>query len=155
MKSVWFYNYPVGAIGIAEEDGALSHVFLTKDKFFEDFEVIKTPLIEKASVQLTEYFNGKRSKFDVPLSLHGTAFQIKVWEALQTIPAGVTRSYQDIAIQVGSPKACRAVGMANKGNPLLIIVPCHRVIGKDNTLTGFAGGLAVKKYLLELEKCYA
>jgi methylated-DNA-[protein]-cysteine S-methyltransferase len=154
MKSVWFYEYPIGVIGIAEENGALSQVFLTKDTSFKDFEAVKTPLIEKASVQFAEYFNGKRGKFDVPLLLHGTAFQTKVWRALQTIPAGITRSYEDIAIQIGNPKASRAVGMANKHNPLLIIIPCHRVIGKDNKLTGYAAGIAVKKYLLELEKCY-
>ncbi|MDR2181984.1 MAG: methylated-DNA--[protein]-cysteine S-methyltransferase [Treponema sp.] len=155
MKSVWFYNFPVGTTGIAEEDGALSRVFLARDKHGKDFEVRETPLLKKAAAQLAEYFNGTRGAFDLPLAPRGTEFQLKVWRALQTIPAGLTRSYGDIAVQIGRAKACRAVGMANNRNPLLIIIPCHRVIGKDKTLTGYAAGLSVKKYLLELETVYA
>jgi methylated-DNA-[protein]-cysteine S-methyltransferase len=161
MKNIWSYDYPIGTIGVAEENGALSHVFLISDtigtsgKFNKEFETKETPLLKKAAMQLGEYFNGKRNKFDLPLAPYGTSFQMKVWQALQTIPAGITRSYQDIAVQIGSPNACRAVGMANHYNPIMIIIPCHRVIGKDNSLTGYAGGLSVKKRLLELERCYA
>jgi len=152
MKNVWFYNYPIGTIGIAEEDGAISQVFFSDDKTLTGFEVTKTPLIEKAALQLKEYFDGKRQEFDLPLILHGTDFQISVWKALQSIPIGETRSYKDIAIMIGNPNACRAVGMANNRNPIAIIIPCHRVIGQNGNLTGYAGGIPVKQYLLALEK---
>jgi methylated-DNA-[protein]-cysteine S-methyltransferase len=155
MKYVWYLGSPIGTMGIAEENGALTHVFLKdKNQPVEDFENKETPLLKKVVVQFTEYFNGNRSDFDLPLSLYGTDFQIAVWEKVQTIPIGATRSYQDIAIQMGNPNTCRAVGMANSRNPILIIIPCHRVIGSDNTLTGYAGGLDAKKYLLDLEKKY-
>ena len=108
--------------------------------------------MEKAERQLTEYFSGSRKTFDLPLNLGGTEFQAKVWQALQTIPAGETRSYKDIAVMIGKPGASRAVGMANNRNPVSIIVPCHRVIGQDGSLVGYAGGLAIKQYLLEHEK---
>ena len=94
---------------------------------------------------------GKRKEFDLPLSLHGTKFQIEDWKALQTIPYGETRSYQQIAEQLGNPKACRAVGMANHRNPIAVIIPCHRVIGKNGSLTGYAEGVEIKQALLELE----
>ncbi len=103
--------------------------------------------------QLNEYFRGERKTFDLPLALCGTPFQLKVWEALQTIPYGDTRSYKEIAIQVGSPKGCRAVGMANNKNPIPIIIPCHRVVGGNGKLVGYAGGLDKKEYLLEVENC--
>jgi len=151
MKNVWFYDYPIGTVGIAEENGAISHVFFSSAKTFKNFEVAETLLIQKAAAQLTEYFNGKRIEFDLPLSLHGTDFQISAWKALQTIPYGGTRSYKDIAVMIGNPKACRAVGMANNRNPIAIIIPCHRVIGQNGGLTGYGGGLHIKKYLLELE----
>lgn len=109
------------------------------------------PLAAKAFEELEEYFQGKRREFDLPLNPAGTEFQKKVWEALRTIPYGETRSYGEIAVQVGNPKAFRAVGMANHKNPIAIMVPCHRVIGKNGSLTGYAGGLDFKKKLLELE----
>ncbi len=154
MKSLWYYDYPIGTIGIAEEDGFISHLFLDKESH-EKFEAAETPLIRKAAAQLKEYFEGQRTKFDLPLSMQGTEFQKTVWKALQTIAPGKTCSYADIALQIGSPKAVRAVGLANKRNPIPIIVPCHRVVGKDGSLTGYAGGLSMKQYLLELEKRYA
>lgn len=101
--------------------------------------------------QLTEYFAGKRTQFELPLEAWGTEFQMKVWRALRDIPFGQTRSYLDLARVVGSPKASRAVGIANGKNPLSIIVPCHRVVGSDGALTGFAGGLETKAKLLDLE----
>lgn len=104
-----------------------------------------------AEQQLAEYFSGQRKVFDLPLEFTGTDFQKRVWSALLTIPYGETRSYADIAKQVGSPKAVRAVGLANSKNPISIIVPCHRVIGSDGKLTGYAGGLHNKEYLLRLE----
>ena len=109
------------------------------------------PVIHETQRQLTEYFCGERKKFDLPLKFMGTGFQQKVWRELQRIPYGKTLSYSDIAQKIGSPKSCRAVGAANGRNPVSIVCPCHRVIGKGGSLTGFAGGLETKKYLLELE----
>lgn len=104
-----------------------------------------------AREQLAEYFAGERTTFDVPLEPEGTAFQLRVWEELRAIPYGETRSYADIARQVGSPRGFRAVGLANGRNPIAVIVPCHRVIGADGSLTGFGGGLDRKRTLLDLE----
>jgi methylated-DNA-[protein]-cysteine S-methyltransferase len=152
MKSLFFYEYPIGRLGIGEENGAVSCVFFSGKKVFPGYEPVETPLIRKAARQLEEYFAGRRKKFDLPLILRGTDFQVSVWKALQSIPAGETRTYGDIAALIGKPKACRAVGGANNRNPIPIIVPCHRVIGRDGSLTGYRGGLPVKQYLLELEK---
>lgn len=101
--------------------------------------------------QLKEYFAGKREEFEVPLVLDGTEFQMRVWSNLQTIPYGKTTSYGEIARKIGSPEGARAVGLANGQNPIPIIIPCHRVIGSNGDLTGFGGGLPIKKKLLELE----
>jgi AraC family transcriptional regulator of adaptative response/methylated-DNA-[protein]-cysteine methyltransferase len=106
----------------------------------------------KLDKQLKEYFDGKRKEFDVPLSLPGTDFQLKVWKELQRIPFGSTRSYQEQAIALKNPKAIRAVAQANRDNRIAIIVPCHRVIGKDGKLVGYGGGVWRKQYLLNLEK---
>ncbi len=112
----------------------------------------ETTLSRRCYEQLEEYFAGKRRGFDLPLETKGTPFQEKVWQALQTIPYGESRSYEEIAAQIGNPKACRAVGMANHRNPISVLIPCHRVVGKNGSLTGYAGGLEVKKQLLELEE---
>jgi len=109
------------------------------------------PLLLVTEDQLSEYFAGQRTQFDLPLKPRGTQFQMRVWQALREIPFGQTRSYMDLAKAIGSPEAIRAVGAANGKNPLSIIVPCHRVIGADGSLTGFAGGLQVKAALLALE----
>lgn len=109
------------------------------------------PLLCEAARQLAEYFRGTRQRFDLPLDFAGTVFQKKVWQALLSIPFGETRSYRQIAEQIGHPAAVRAVGAANGRNPLSIVAPCHRVIGTNGKLTGFAGGLAVKAFLLALE----
>ena len=109
------------------------------------------PVLQASATQLREYFAGKRREFDLPLAATGTAFQRSVWAALAAIPYGELRSYRDIAQSIAKPKAVRAVGAANGRNPLPIVVPCHRVIGSDGSLTGFAGGLAAKTCLLELE----
>ncbi len=111
----------------------------------------ESPLLEAARTQLQEYFAGERTEFDLPLSPRGTDFQKKVWAELARIPYGETRSYQQIAAAVGNETAARAVGMANPQNPVAIIVPCHRVIGKNGALTGYAGGPERKKALLALE----
>ncbi|MBQ5599966.1 MAG: methylated-DNA--[Lachnospiraceae bacterium] len=112
------------------------------------------PILEKAYKQLKEYFVGERKEFDLPLDPVGTEFQMKVWEALQTIPYGETRTYKEIAVQIGNENASRAVGMANNRNPLPIFIPCHRVVGADGGIVGYAGGTEVKAALLELEKKY-
>ncbi|MCL6700248.1 methylated-DNA--[protein]-cysteine S-methyltransferase [Pseudomonas sp. T1.Ur] len=109
------------------------------------------PTLKETERQLLEYFAGQRRRFELDLDFAGTDFQVRVWQALLTIPFGETRSYRDIAIQIGQPTATRAVGAANGRNPISIIAPCHRVIGTSGSLTGFAGGLAVKQFLLSLE----
>lgn len=114
-------------------------------------EDIHSPLLQETERQLQQYFAGEREHFDLPLDFVGTEFQQKVWQALLTIPFGETRSYSQIAEQIGSPKAVRAVGAAVGRNPLSVVVPCHRVVGTDGSLTGYAGGLDRKKSLLNLE----
>lgn len=111
-----------------------------------------TPLLRKVAEEIGDYFAGSRRKFTLPLAPEGTPFQQKVWEALRTIPYGETRTYKQIAIQIGHNQSFRAVGMASNRNPIAIVVPCHRVIGYDGKLTGYAGGLDIKGRLLELEK---
>lgn len=114
---------------------------------------VETPdaVTEKAKTELEEYFAGVRKSFSVPIKPAGTDFQKKVWAALRDIPYGETASYGEIAKRIGNPKACRAVGMANNRNPIAIIIPCHRVIGAGGALTGYAGGLDKKEFLLKLE----
>ncbi len=113
-----------------------------------------TELLSMATIQLDEYFQGKRTTFSLPFKLIGTTFQLAVWKELQNIPYGQTTSYKEIAQKINKPKAYRAVGMANNKNPLPIIIPCHRVIGSNGKLIGYAGGLKLKNYLLELEKSH-
>lgn len=118
-----------------------------------DLPLLETPtkILKQAVKELNEYFAGKRTKFDVPLNPSGTEFQKAVWNELTRIPYGETISYQELAIRINKPKAVRAVGAANGKNPLWMIVPCHRVIGKNGTMTGYAGGISLKKKLLLLE----
>ncbi len=111
-----------------------------------------TVLTDSAALQLELYFEGRLSQFDLPLKVIGTEFQQRVWKALTNIPYGQTRSYKDIAQMIGQPNASRAVGMANNKNPFLIIIPCHRVVGSDGSLTGYAAGLDLKINLLKIEK---
>lgn len=113
-----------------------------------------TELLSMATIQLDEYFQGKRTTFSLPFKLTGTPFQLAVWKELQNIPYGQTTNYKEIAQKINKPKAYRAVGMANNKNPLPIIIPCHRVIGSNGKLIGYAGGLKLKNYLLELEKSH-
>ncbi|WP_320129290.1 methylated-DNA--[protein]-cysteine S-methyltransferase [uncultured Sphaerochaeta sp.] len=114
----------------------------------------ETPILKEAKKQLQEYFDGTRKVFTLPLGTQGTAFQESVWYQLQQIPYGETRSYADIAFLIDNPKAFRAVGMANNRNPIGIIIPCHRVIGKNGTLVGYAGGLHNKQGLLDFERLH-
>ena len=159
MKKVSYLNSPIGVLAIVEEKSAITGLFFGKKKIPgceptapASGAEAETPLIKKTKTQLEEYFAGKRRSFDLPLCLIGTEFQCSVWEALKNIPYGQTRAYSDIAADVGNPRACRAVGMANNRNPISIIIPCHRVIGKDKSLTGYGGGLEAKRFLLELEE---
>jgi methylated-DNA-[protein]-cysteine S-methyltransferase len=154
IQSVFYYDFPVGKTGIIEEDGAISGLFFrgkNNPAGLEGAKKEETPLIKKAAAQLKEYFAGKRKAFDLPLLLRGTDFQRTVWQVLQGIPCGETRSYGQVSVAAGNARASRAAGMANNRNPVAIIVPCHRVIGSDGSLTGYAGGLPAKRFLLELE----
>lgn len=153
MKNFYFYDTPVGKIAMAEEDGMLAEFhFERAASKLTDVNVAETPLHREALRQLEEYFGGGRKKFNLPLAPKGTAFQMKVWQALTEIPYGETRTYGEIAALTGNSKASRAVGLANNRNPLAIFIPCHRVVGSDGKLVGFGGGLDVKAYLLGLER---
>jgi methylated-DNA-[protein]-cysteine S-methyltransferase len=138
-------------IGIAEKDNAIVKIFFGRNAP-AGFNKAETPLIKKTAAQIDGYLAGKRKQFTLPLELQGTEFQLAVWRELQKIPFGETRSYKDIAAAIGRPKAVRAVGMANNRNPIVLVVPCHRVIGHDGNLTGYGGGLPLKRRLLELEQ---
>ena len=151
MNPVLYRDYPIGTLGLMDDGRGISRVFLRRRGVRYDFPEGETPLTGQAAAELEEYFARKRTTFTVPVSPHGTEFQLAVWKALRDIPYGQTRTYGEIAGLVGRPKAARAVGTANHDNPLLIMTPCHRVVGKDGTLTGFACGLEVKRRLLELE----
>lgn len=141
---------PIGRLTLVEEAGGIAELRFEGEQI-APAEEKETELLKTAKQQLSEYFAGTRREFDLPLSLRGTEFQKQDWEALRTIPYGEIRSYGEIAAQIGKPRACRAVGMANHRNPVSIIVPCHRVVGSDGSLTGYGGGLDVKVHLLELE----
>lgn len=145
---------PVGTLTVATGDAGLHAIEFPADRYFlprEGWEQGDHPLLEQARVQLGEYFAGRRRAFDLPLAPRGTAFQREVWFALADIPFGQTTSYAQLAMRLGRPTACRAVGAANGRNPLPIVLPCHRVIGASGALTGFSGGLPTKRFLLELE----
>ncbi|WP_327754153.1 methylated-DNA--[protein]-cysteine S-methyltransferase [Sphingobium sp. SJ10-10] len=147
---------PVGELTLVASEKGLAAVLWENDdpkhvRLEPRVERGDHPLLDKAGQQLGEYFAGQREAFDLPLDFKGTDFQKRVWAALLTIPFGETRSYADIASQIGKPSAYRAVGAANGRNPISIIAPCHRVVGANGALTGFAGGLKAKQYLLELE----
>ncbi len=153
MGNVFYYETALGAIGIAETNDSITHLFFDGEKFPEkDYEKRETPVLAEAGKQLREYFEGRRREFDLPLAPSGTEFMQKVWKVLQEIPYGETRSYKEIAAMAGNSKACRAVGMANNRNPISIIIPCHRVIGADGSLVGYGGGLDKKVFLLNLER---
>jgi methylated-DNA-[protein]-cysteine S-methyltransferase len=146
---------PIGPILLAGDEEGLKHVNFMKGKKkieVSDDWVENEEFFREISGQLEAYFSGKLKSFDVKLAAEGTEFQKSVWKALCEIPYGETRSYKDIAVSIGKPKAYRAVGLANNRNPIAIIVPCHRVIGADGKLTGYAGGLDVKEFLLKLEE---
>ena len=150
MEKVFFYDTPVGKLCIGEEDDSITRV--TWSKVPQEYIQEETELILNCKIQLEEYFAGNRKQFDLPLAPKGTDFQKRVWKALTDIPYGEKRTYGEIAAAVGNPKAARAVGMANNKNPIGIIVPCHRVVGADGKLVGYAGGMEKKEWLLNLEQ---
>ena len=143
---------PVGKLRLVAEDGFLTELRFGGEPAVFDRDAENDRLLDEVERQLGEYFSGTRREFDLPLRMKGTPFQLKDWEALKEIPYGETVTYGEIARRIGSLKACRAVGMANHSNPISIIVPCHRVIGKSGKLTGYGGGLNVKQMLLDLEQ---
>lgn len=151
MEFYNIYKTKIGSILIKEENEKIVQIKIIKEEKETLAKKQETALIKEAYLQIQEYLEQKRRKFTLPLLLKGTNFQMKVWQALRTIPYGETRSYEEIAKQIGNSKAARAVGMANHNNPILIVVPCHRVIGKNNKLVGFGAGLEVKQALLEIE----
>jgi methylated-DNA-[protein]-cysteine S-methyltransferase len=151
---------PVGTLTLVATDEGLAAVLWENDRprrvrLNLEAEEARHPVLVEAERQLTEYFAGRRTQFALTLDVSGTPFQRQVWNALLTIPFGETRSYRQIATQIGNPRAVRAVGAANGRNPLSIVAPCHRVVGSNGALTGFAGGLDVKARLLALESAGA
>ncbi len=155
MNNSYIFKSPIGLLKIEEEDSKIIGLSLQQketnlvqsQKFTQHSD-----LLYEAYHQLNEYFLEKRKRFELPINCKGTMFQQAVWKELQNIPYGETRSYEDIALAVHNPKAARAIGQANNKNPILIIVPCHRVIHKNGDITGFGCGTKIKKYLLDLEK---
>ena len=139
---------PVGHLRIAEEAGCVTRLDRTSDELCAP----ATPLLQEAVRQLTAYFDGALTDFDLPLRTRGTAFQERCWAALRTIPYGETVSYGEQARRIGNAKASRAVGGANHHNPICIIIPCHRVVGAKGALTGYGGGLDMKEWLLNHEQ---
>ena len=153
-KRKMYLHTPVGELELVADTNGLCRISFGKTAKASDICEEEIPVLRKAIEQLSEYFAGQRKVFELPLSLRGTDFQLRDWNALLEIPYGETRSYKDIAEAVGCPRGFRAVGMANRRNPLPIVVPCHRVIGADGSLTGYAGAnkaLAIKEYLLKLD----
>ena len=145
------FQTPYGKMGLAEENGALVHLYLP-NKGMPRIAEHETALLADGKGQLMEYFAGKRTVFKLPLAPEGTAFRKKVWAALLDIPYGGTISYGELARRVDNPRGVRAVGQANHHNPIPILIPCHRVVGANGSLTGYGGGVELKRALLALEK---
>ncbi len=157
MDTIWYaeLNSPLGKLTLESDGKALTRIRLPEEEWEVDPEikrVRKPDLFKDAAAQLGAYFRGEAKDFDLQLNPPGTPFQKKVWDLLREIPSGTTITYGELAIRTGNPKASRAVGAANGKNPIPIIIPCHRVIGSNGKLTGYAGGLEAKKKLLEIEK---
>ena len=151
MKKLFYYETKIGKLGIAEEHGFVTNIYFMNQKQPLDSKLYETEVLQETHKQLVEYFDGKRQDFDIPINPRGTDFQQQVWCELLKIPYGETRSYKDIALALGNDRASRSVGNANNKNPIPIIIPCHRVIGADNKLVGYAGGVEIKNFLLQLE----
>ena len=155
MENSYSFQSPIGFLTICEQDNQLTRLYLdNQDRGIlqsRNFEY-HSDFLHEVYHQLNEYFAGKRKIFDLPVDSKGTAFQKAVWRELQKIPYGETRSYEDIAGAIGNKKAVRAIGQANGRNPIMIVVPCHRVIRKNGDISGFACGVEAKRYLLNLER---
>lgn len=149
---IYFYKTVLGKIGITEANGRITNLYFTTDQLPKGVDVYETPLLNEASMQLESYLLGKLHLFNLPLDPSGTPFMKEVWKSLCEIPYGKTATYKEIAVRIGAPKAARAVGLANNRNPIPIFIPCHRVIGANGSLTGYRGGLELKKLLLDIEK---
>jgi methylated-DNA-[protein]-cysteine S-methyltransferase len=148
------YQSPIGVLALVADDGALRGLFFENGKHGgppSDAQPGTNAIVDATRKQLDAYFAGRGKTFDLPLAPDGTDFQKRVWRALATIPFGETRSYGEVAAMIGAPRASRAVGAANGRNAIPVIVPCHRVIGADGSLTGFGGGMERKRFLLALE----
>ncbi|OUN02142.1 cysteine methyltransferase [Flavonifractor sp. An92] len=150
MMELLFVDTPLGQMALAEEDGALIRLYLPGEGT-PRLMPHETPLLREVREQLLAYLRGELKTFELPLDPRGTPFQCAVWEELRRIPYGTTCTYGELAARIGNPRAVRAVGQANHRNPLPIFIPCHRVIGANGALTGYAGGLELKRSLLELE----
>ena len=152
------YEAPFGVLTVVGSDLGIRYVMFANDahpKHLEQLQISDTEIhgsVNDAITQLDEYFNGSRRDFDLPLDLCGTEFQVEAWKALADIPYGHTASYGQQAASIGRPKAVRAIGGANGRNPVAIVLPCHRIVGADGSLTGFGGGIEVKKWLLDHEQ---
>ena len=157
MTDSYIFKTPLGWLEIGEEHDKITNIHLLPNKS-DCLQMRRTKihsdLLHETYTQLNEYFAGKRMQFDLPLYYLGTPFQMQVWKELRKIPYGQTRCYEDIAVAVGNHRAVRAVGQANNKNPIMIVIPCHRVIHKNGNIEGFSYGTEVKKYLLDLEKNY-
>ena len=151
INNMFYYDSIIGKIGIVENGIAITQMNFV-EKMPKGINIIETVLLRRANKQLQEYFCGKRKIFDLPLAPNGTEFQKKVWKSLLKIPYGKTNSYKEVAESIGNIKAARAVGSANNKNPIIILIPCHRVIGANGKLVGYAGGVDVKEKLLRIEK---
>ena len=152
MKSFTsYYKSPIGIIKIISDRNSITYLGFCDETLSEN-DGINPEIIKKCIKQLAEYFAGNRQIFDLDLNINGTEFQKKIWRELEKIPFGQTKSYKDLAKLSGNDKASRAVGAANSKNPISIIIPCHRVIASDGKLSGYAGGVHRKKWLLEFEK---
>ena len=150
MRKGLYFETIIGRFGVIAEDGMIARVLLPGEE--EDFEAGDDEILKETRSQIEEYLEGERKDFSVPLYRTGSDFYVSVWKALEEIPYGETRTYQEIAEEIGNKDAARAVGSACNANPLPILVPCHRVIGKNGKLTGYRGGLGIKSQLLELER---
>lgn len=152
MTSLWYYQTPLGQMGIAEREGYVTHVFFGGMVGPKKAVMQETPVLARAAEEISEYLAGSRREFTVPWMPDGTPWQQRVWQGLCAIPYGQTCSYGALARALGALGASRAVGRANGANPIALLIPCHRVIGADGRLTGYAGGLGPKKALLALEQ---
>lgn len=153
MGNIFYYETAIGKLGIVEENNQITNLYFNTETVIKSLHNVKeTNILKEANKQLQEYFKYTRQSFSLPLSPSGTEFMKKVWNALIEIPYGKTQSYKEIAQKIGNDFAYRAVGLANNKNPIPIFIPCHRVIGSNRGLKGYAGGLKIKQFLLENEK---